>query len=57
MHRQRLRGCAVLALAALSFPAGAQVRDFPAKPLRIIVPTAPGGIVDLVTRIPRTAVD
>ena len=32
-------------------PALAQVRDFPAKPLRIIVPTAPGGIVDLVTRI------
>src|SRR6185295_487310 len=31
--------------------AHAQPRDFPAKPLRIIVPTAPGGIVDLVTRI------
>jgi tripartite-type tricarboxylate transporter receptor subunit TctC len=36
---------------ALSASALAQVRDFPAKPLRIIVPTAPGGIVDLVTRL------
>ena len=41
----------MLALAALSFPTAAQVRDFPVKPLRIIVPTAPGGIVDLVTRL------
>ena len=39
------------AVAACAAPAYAQVRDFPAKPLRIIVPTAPGGIVDLVTRL------
>ncbi|HWP90030.1 MAG TPA: tripartite tricarboxylate transporter substrate binding protein, partial [Burkholderiales bacterium] len=40
-----------IALLMLATPALAQVREFPAKPLRIIVPTAPGGIVDLVTRI------
>ena len=39
----------VLWLAAAA--AQAQVRDFPLKPVRIIVPTAPGGIVDLVVRI------
>ncbi len=40
-----------IALLMPATPALAQVREFPAKPLRIIVPTAPGGIVDLVTRI------
>jgi tripartite-type tricarboxylate transporter receptor subunit TctC len=32
-----------IALLMLATPALAQVREFPAKPLRIIVPTAPGG--------------
>jgi len=41
----------VLATLMLATSALAQVRDYPAKPLRIIVPTAPGGIVDLVTRM------
>jgi tripartite-type tricarboxylate transporter receptor subunit TctC len=29
----------------------AQTREFPAKPVRIIVPSSPGGIIDLVTRV------
>jgi len=51
MHRILLRAGAMLALAALGLQAVAQVRDFPAKPLRIIVPTSPGGILDLVARL------
>jgi len=43
----------VMAVAVLSINtcALAQVRDFPAKPLRIVVPTSPGGILDLVARL------
>ena len=43
--------CASIALAALNSNAIAQTREFPVKPLRIVVPTAPGGIVDLVVRV------
>ncbi len=43
-------GIAIIA-TALHAPVLAQLREFPAKPLRIIVPTTPGGIVDLVTRL------
>ena len=43
----------VIAVAVLSIDtcALAQPRDFPAKPLRIVVPTSPGGILDLVARL------
>ena len=44
-------GSVAIVLVMLSAQTSAQVRDFPVKPLRIIVPTAPGGIVDLVTRL------
>jgi tripartite-type tricarboxylate transporter receptor subunit TctC len=30
--------------------AGAQVKDFPSKPVRIVVPVPPGGIIDTITR-------
>ncbi len=39
-------------LLALSLPAAAQ--DFPSKPLRLIIPFAPGGSVDIVARIAAT---
>jgi tripartite-type tricarboxylate transporter receptor subunit TctC len=39
----------VLALALGVAPASAQ--DYPAKPVRVIVPTAPGGMADILARI------
>ena len=42
---------AVIACVIAGATAHAQVRDFPNKPLRIIVPTSPGGIIDVITRM------
>lgn len=39
--------CAAASIVA--FPAAAQT--YPSKPVRIIVPTSPGGIIDIVTRL------
>ncbi len=38
-----------VALACLSYPAGAQT--FPDRPIKIVVPTGPGGATDIVTRV------
>ena len=44
--------CRALALLGLALSAGlAQAQAWPAKPLRIVVPYAPGGITDSVSRI------
>jgi tripartite-type tricarboxylate transporter receptor subunit TctC len=51
MHKTTLLGGVAIVLAMLSAPTLGQVRDFPVKPLRIVVPTSPGGILDLVTRL------
>ena len=42
---------AVLAAAALALAAGALAQNFPAKPIRLVVPLAPGGGGDLVSRM------
>jgi tripartite-type tricarboxylate transporter receptor subunit TctC len=38
------------ALVAFALAAAAQAQDYPAKPVRVIVPFPPGGILDLITR-------
>jgi tripartite-type tricarboxylate transporter receptor subunit TctC len=49
MHRRTLIATAALALAATSPLAMAQA--FPNKPIRLVVPFAPGGTTDIVARI------
>ncbi len=50
--RCRLLCCAVaLACGATSASGWAQERDFPGRPVRVIVPTLPGGILDTVMRV------
>ena len=45
----RFAAATVAAAVFLSAPAGAQ--NFPTQPIRIIVPTPPGGVADLLSRI------
>ena len=39
------------ALAAVCFSASIAAQPYPSKPLRMIVPTSPGGIIDIVSRL------
>jgi len=40
----------IAAIIAISISAGAKAQDYPAKPIRIVLPFATGGIVDPMTR-------
>ncbi len=44
-------GIAVMACVVLTPCAHAQTRDYPLRPVRIVIPTSPGGILDVVTRL------
>jgi len=47
-------GCAIAAVAAagtLSGPTGAWAQDYPARPIRLVVVTAAGGLMDVAARV------
>lgn len=48
-----IRGLALAACGWLALAGGAVAQDapFPSKPIRIVIPTAPGGNLDLMTRV------
>jgi tripartite-type tricarboxylate transporter receptor subunit TctC len=52
---RRLWLCA-LAAAAIS-PVAAQAQDYPTKPIRLIIPTAAGGLMDVAARVAADSLD
>jgi tripartite-type tricarboxylate transporter receptor subunit TctC len=42
--------CLAAVLALVAFAASGSAEDYPAKPIRVIVPTAPGGMADILAR-------
>ena len=51
MLRMRLRAGIAAALLAATFTAPATADDYPSKPIKFIVPTAPAGVGDMLVRL------
>ncbi|MBN8503141.1 MAG: tripartite tricarboxylate transporter substrate binding protein BugE [Burkholderiales bacterium] len=51
MDRRHLLKCLSSGAAATAFPMSALAQAYPAKPVRLIVPFAPGGTTDIIARV------
>jgi len=49
--RDVMRGLLLLLMAAVAVPAPAPAEDYPSGPVKIIVPAAAGGSIDVITRL------
>src|SRR5262245_17628605 len=50
-RRKTMRGLATAALALAALAGAAQAQQWPAKPVRVIVNVAPGGVADVTARV------
>jgi tripartite-type tricarboxylate transporter receptor subunit TctC len=51
---ERVNWCAALAIAAaaiIAAPPFVSAQDYPTKPIRLLIPTAPGGLMDVAARV------
>lgn len=55
MHRSRFLSCLLAAAGAIAMPAAAWAQAYPERPIKLVVPFAPGGATDILGRLLATS--